>query len=163
MRYAGRRVLGQRFRIPAGALLLPALAGAVLQSSGTVALQVPEWLLAAAYTLIGWTVGLRFTLPIFRLALRTLPQMLASIAGLMLLCGGMAWILTKLLHVDLLTAYLATSPAGWIPWRLLLQEAGSISLSSWRCKRCGCLPFCLPARLWRALSHALPVRERRIV
>ncbi|AIX75203.1 AbrB family transcriptional regulator [Pantoea sp. PSNIH4] len=104
--------LGQRFRIPAGALLLPALAGAVLQSSGTVALQVPEWLLAAAYTLIGWTVGLRFTLPIFRLALRTLPQMLASIAGLMLLCGGMAWILTKLLHVDMLTAYLATSPGG---------------------------------------------------
>ena len=84
--------LGQRFRIPAGALLLPALAGAVLQSSGTVALRV--------------------TLPIFRLALRTLPQMLASIAGLMLLCGGMAWILTKLLHVDLLTAYLATSPGG---------------------------------------------------
>lgn len=104
--------LGQRFRIPAGALLIPALAGAALQSSGTVQLQIPEWLLASAYALIGWTVGLRFTPPIFRLALRTLPQMLASIIGLMLLCGAMAWMLTRLLDVDLLTAYLATSPGG---------------------------------------------------
>lgn len=35
--------------------------------------------------------------------------MLASIAGLMLLCSTMPWLLTKLLPVDLLTAYLATS------------------------------------------------------
>ncbi|MFD1803877.1 AbrB family transcriptional regulator [Mixta tenebrionis] len=104
--------LGQRFRIPSGALLLPALLGATLQSSGTLMLQLPEWLLAAAYALIGWTVGLRFTRPIFRLALRTLPQMLAAIFGLMLLCGGMAWLLTKLLPIDLMTAYLATSPGG---------------------------------------------------
>lgn len=38
--------------------------------------------------------------------------MLASIVGLMLLCGAMAWLLNKLLPVDLLTAYLATSPGG---------------------------------------------------
>ncbi|MBP2169216.1 membrane AbrB-like protein [Erwinia toletana] len=104
--------LGQKFRIPSGALLLPALFGAVLHASGTLSLQVPEWLLALAYALIGWSVGLRFTKPIFRLALRTLPQMILSIMGLMLLCGGMAWMLTRLLHVDLLTAYLATSPGG---------------------------------------------------
>lgn len=104
--------LGQLFRIPSGALLLPALLGATLQSSGTVMLQVPEWLLASAYALIGWTAGLRFTRPIFRLALRTLPQMLASIIGLMLLCGAMAWVLTRLLPIDLMTAYLATSPGG---------------------------------------------------
>ncbi|MFS2222540.1 AbrB family transcriptional regulator [Pantoea sp. B65] len=104
--------LGQRFRIPSGALLLPALFGATLHASGTLSLQVPEWLLALAYALIGWSVGLRFTKPIFRLALRTLPQMVLSIIGLMLLCGAMAWMLTQLLHVDLLTAYLATSPGG---------------------------------------------------
>jgi membrane AbrB-like protein len=57
-------------------------------------------------------VGLRFTRPIFKLALRTLPQMLLSIFGLMLLCGGLAWMLTRVLHVDLMTAYLATSPGG---------------------------------------------------
>lgn len=104
--------LGQRFRIPSGVLLLPALFGATLHASGTMTLQVPEWLLALAYALIGWSVGLRFTKPIFLLALRTLPQMVLSIIGLMVLCGGMAWMLTRLLHIDLLTAYLATSPGG---------------------------------------------------
>lgn len=104
--------LGQTLRIPSGALLLPALMGATLHCTGIATLQVPEWLLALAYALIGWSVGLRFTRPIFFLALRTLPQMLASIFGLMLLCGGLAWMLTRVLHVDLMTAYLATSPGG---------------------------------------------------
>jgi membrane AbrB-like protein len=104
--------LGQKLRIPSGALLLPALIGAVLHGTDVATLQVPEWLLALAYALIGWSVGLRFTRPIFKLALRTLPQMLLSIFGLMLLCGGLAWMLTRVLHVDLMTAYLATSPGG---------------------------------------------------
>ena len=104
--------LGQRLRIPSGALLLPALTGAMLQGSQIATLQVPEWLLALAYALIGWSVGLRFTRPIFLLALRTLPQMLASILGLMVLCAALAWMLTRVLHIDLMTAYLATSPGG---------------------------------------------------
>ncbi|VEA61341.1 Putative ammonia monooxygenase [Serratia plymuthica] len=104
--------LGPRLRIPSGALLLPMIIGAALHSSGAMALQVPEWLLALAYTLIGWSVGLRFTRPIFLLALRTLPQMVASIVALMLFCGLLAWMLTRFLPVDLMTAYLATSPGG---------------------------------------------------
>jgi hypothetical protein len=103
---------GPRLRIPSGALLLPMIIGAALHSSGTMALQVPEWLLALAYTLIGWSVGLRFTRPIFLLALRTLPQMVVSIVALMLFCGLLAWMLTHFLPVDLMTAYLATSPGG---------------------------------------------------
>lgn len=104
--------LAPRLRVPSGALLLPAFIGAALHSSGVATLQVPEWLLAVAYSLIGWSVGLRFTRPVFLLALRTLPQMVVSIIGLMLLCGGLAWVLTKVLHVDIMTAYLATSPGG---------------------------------------------------
>jgi hypothetical protein len=104
--------LGPRLRIPSGALLLPMIIGAALHSSGAMALQVPEWLLALAYTLIGWSVGLRFTRPIFLLALRTLPQMVVSIVALMLFCGLLAWMLTYFLPVDLMTAYLATSPGG---------------------------------------------------
>ncbi|MCT6593240.1 AbrB family transcriptional regulator, partial [Pantoea dispersa] len=71
-----------------------------------------EGLLALAYALIGWSVGLRFPRPIFLLARRTLPQMIASIIGLMLWCGGLAWMLTRVLHVDLRTAALAPSPGG---------------------------------------------------
>lgn len=104
--------LGRKLHIPAGALLIPMLAGATLQVTGTLSIQVPQWLLALAYAFIGWTVGLRFTPAIVMLALKTLPQMVASILGLILLCGLMAWGLTLLLPVDLLTAYLATSPGG---------------------------------------------------
>ncbi|VTP59793.1 Putative ammonia monooxygenase [Serratia rubidaea] len=57
-------------------------------------------------------MGLRFTRPILLLALRTLPQMLVSIAALMLFCGLLAWMLTCFLPVDMMTAYLATSPGG---------------------------------------------------
>jgi membrane AbrB-like protein len=35
-----------------------------------------------------------------------------SIVALMLFCGGLGWMLTQFLPVDLLTAYLATSPGG---------------------------------------------------
>ena len=38
--------------------------------------------------------------------------MLASILALMAFCAGIGWILTRLLGVDMLTAYLATSPGG---------------------------------------------------
>lgn len=109
---AGGAWLGPRLRIPSGALLLPMMVGATLHSSGVMALQIPEWLLALAYTLIGWSVGLRFTRPIFLLALRTLPQMVVSIVALMLFCGLLAWMLTWFLPVDIMTAYLATSPGG---------------------------------------------------
>ncbi|PPS64977.1 hypothetical protein CRX72_01410 [Pantoea sp. BRM17] len=68
------------------------LTGATLQGSEIATLQVPEWLLALAYALIGWSVGLRFTRPIFLLALRTLPQMLASILGLMVLCAALGYL-----------------------------------------------------------------------
>ncbi|WJV66623.1 AbrB family transcriptional regulator [Pectobacteriaceae bacterium CE70] len=104
--------VARRLRIPSGQLLGPMIVGSILHSTGTLTLQTPEWLLALAYSFIGWSVGLCFTRPIFRLALRTLPQMMISIVMLMLLCGGMAFMLTRLLPVDMLTAYLATSPGG---------------------------------------------------
>ncbi|MEH2921916.1 AbrB family transcriptional regulator [Samsonia erythrinae] len=108
----GSAWLGRRLRIPSGALLGPMVIGSMLHASGTLHLQTPEWLLALAYAFIGWSVGLCFTRPIFLLAIRTLPHMMASIVGLMLLCGGMAWMVTKMMPVDMLTAFLATSPGG---------------------------------------------------
>ncbi|MFC3393492.1 AbrB family transcriptional regulator [Brenneria rubrifaciens] len=104
--------LGRRLRIPSGALLGPMIIGSFLHASGTMSLETPEWLLALAYALIGWSVGLSFTRPVFILALRSLPHIMISIVGLMLLCGGMALMITRVLPMDLLTAYLATSPGG---------------------------------------------------
>jgi membrane AbrB-like protein len=41
-----------------------------------------------------------------------LPQIFASILAVITLCGGLGYVLTKLLGIDPLTAYLATSPGG---------------------------------------------------
>ncbi|YBD88747.1 AbrB family transcriptional regulator [Klebsiella pneumoniae] len=117
--------LGMRLRIPSGAMLLPMLLGALAQGGGWLMLlgalaqgggwlmlELPEWLLAMAYAVLGWTVGLQFNKAIFLLALKTLPQIIASILGLILMCTLMALALTHILQMDFMTAYLATSPGG---------------------------------------------------
>ena len=53
-------VTGRWLRIPAGTLLVPMTLGAVLQATGTLEITLPPWLLIAAYTALGWYVGLGF-------------------------------------------------------------------------------------------------------
>ena len=91
---------------------MPLVAGAVVHWSGAVPIELPEWLLAAAYALIGWKIGLGFTREVLRYASRALPKIFLSIAVLIVFCGGLAFVLTRVFGVDLLTAYLATSPGG---------------------------------------------------
>ncbi|GJD51003.1 hypothetical protein OPKNFCMD_3754 [Methylobacterium crusticola] len=104
--------LGRRLRVPAGAMMGPLVIGASLHATGLASMALPSWLLALAYAGIGWTVGLRFTPATVRATLHALPGVLAATLGLIGLCGAWAWGLTFLLPIDLLTAYLATSPGG---------------------------------------------------
>ena len=55
-----------------------------------VPLQLPPWLLAVSYAVIGWTIGLNFTRTILSHAARALPQIVGSILALMAFCGGLA-------------------------------------------------------------------------
>lgn len=71
-------------------MLLPMLVGALLNASGVMVIELPEWLLAIAYMAIGWQIGLGFDKQIFLMALRPLPQILLSIFSLMAICAGMA-------------------------------------------------------------------------
>ena len=103
---------GRLLRIPGGALLVPLVAGAVAHWSGVVSIELPEWLLAAAYALVGWKIGLGFTREVLQYASRALPKILLSIAVLIVFCGGLAFVLTRMFGVDPMTAYLATSPGG---------------------------------------------------
>jgi hypothetical protein len=105
-------VAGRFLPIPAGMFLVPMIAGSVLHATGLVTIELPPWLLAVSYTFLGWSVGLGFTREIFAHAIRTLPQIAASIFTLILFCAGVAWVLVKAFGVDPLTAYLATSPGG---------------------------------------------------
>jgi membrane AbrB-like protein len=104
--------LGFVARIPAGVLLGPLALGAALNVLGWVTIELPPVVLIASYAVIGWNTGLRFTRDVLAAAARALPQTLGAAALLMAFCGVLAWLLVVMLHVDPLTAYLATSPGG---------------------------------------------------
>ncbi len=108
----GGALAAQWLRIPAGPMLLPMVAAMALHGAGLMTIVLPPWLLAAAYALIGWSIGLRFTRPILAHALRAMPRILASIAALIAMCGLLAAALVWGAGIDPLTAYLATSPGG---------------------------------------------------
>ena len=99
-------------RVPAWALLGPMLLLSALHAAGWLAIDLPRWLLAAAYALLGWHIGLGFRRDFLRHAGQALPVVVGAALCLMGLCGLLAWCLTRLAHVDALTAYLATSPGG---------------------------------------------------
>jgi membrane AbrB-like protein len=105
-------LIGPRLPIPAGALLLPLILGAGLQDFGFLKIELPPWLLAAGYAVIGWSIGLRFTRPILLHVARAFPRVLASILCLIVMCAGIGCVLAAAAHVDPLSAYLATSPGG---------------------------------------------------
>ncbi len=104
--------LGKWLRIPAGVFLVPFLIGSALSVSGMLVIEIPEWLLAISYALLGWNIGLGFTRPILAHARRALVPTIVSILVLMAFSGLLAFILVRMLGIDPLTAYLATSPGG---------------------------------------------------
>jgi membrane AbrB-like protein len=103
---------GARFKVPAGPLLVPMLAGFVAQDAAGLMIDLPPWLLAIAYTLVGWTIGLRFTREIVVYVAKAFPRIVASIFALIAICGSFAALLVWKAGIDPLTAYLATSPGG---------------------------------------------------
>lgn len=104
--------LGRLARLPAGILLGPMIIGAILHADNLVAIELPPWLLAISYTVLGWNIGLSFTRPILAHAARALPQTLLAIFAMIAFCGGLAFVLAETMGIDPLTAYLATSPGG---------------------------------------------------
>jgi membrane AbrB-like protein len=99
-------------RFSGGVLLLSLILGGFIQLEGYVQLELPLWLLAVAFTLIGWNVGLRFTREVLIVAAKALPQTVFSILLLILFCMGLAIGLFHFLNADPLSAYLGTSPGG---------------------------------------------------
>ncbi len=104
--------LARVLRIPAGAFLVPLVGGIVLTHLGWLRLELPTWLLAGCYALVGWNVGLRFTRALLVHVLRQLPAVLLCVFAMLALCGGVAAFMVFAAGIDPLTAYLATSPGG---------------------------------------------------
>jgi membrane AbrB-like protein len=108
--------LGQQaarlLRLKAWALLGPMLLLSALHAGGWLVIEIPRWLLAAAYALLGWHIGLGFRRDAMLHVGRALPVVAGAALCLIGFCALLAWCLVRLAHVDALTAYLATSPGG---------------------------------------------------
>jgi hypothetical protein len=99
-------------KIPAGVLIAAMMIAGALHVGHYSAIELPPWFLAIGYAFIGWSTGLRFTPELSAAVARALPQSILSIAAMIAFCGGLAALLVHIGGVDLLTAYLATSPGG---------------------------------------------------
>ncbi len=97
---------------PSLSFILPMVIGIVLKTLGLTEIVLPGFLLAIAYTIVGWNIGLRFTRAILRHAAKLLPMLLLSIAMLLAVNAAFGWVIAKWANIDYLTAFLATSPGG---------------------------------------------------
>jgi membrane AbrB-like protein len=122
-------VLGRLVRLPSPFFLGTFILGAVIHLGFGMPMQLPPWLLATSYAMVGWSIGLNFTRPILRHAARALPQIIASIVALIAFCGGMALVISRLLDIDPLTAYLATSPGGMDSVAIIAAAARNVDIS----------------------------------
>lgn len=112
----GRRLL------PAGALLGPMLLGAGLSLAFGVRFALPGWLLAPAYAVVGWGIGRGFTRETLAAARIALPRLLLATGALILFCAALAPVVAWWGQVDLLSAYLATSPGGMDSVAIIASE-----------------------------------------
>jgi len=120
---------GKLLRLPSPFFLGSMILGIVLEFSGLVSFQLPQWLLALSYPMIGWTIGLKFTRPILLHVTRILPQITLSILLLVIFCGGLAALLVMFTEIDPLTAYLATSPGGMDSVAIIAAASPNVNLS----------------------------------
>lgn len=105
--------LGPRLRLPAPALLGPLILTAVLSLAGaTGGEQVPPLAREAAFAVIGLQIGVGFERDTLREIARLALPVAACIAGLLLACFALGWLLALTADVSLLDGYLATTPGG---------------------------------------------------
>ena len=106
-------LIGVRFKVPAGALIVPLVLTAIGGGLGLWNdLQPPETVREPAFIVIGLAVGLGFDLLVLRRAAKAAPAALACILGIIVACGALAALVAATTHVTLLDAYLATTPGG---------------------------------------------------
>jgi hypothetical protein len=98
--------------LQAWGMLGPMLLLSALHAGGWLGIELPRWLLATAYALLGWHIGLSFRRDVLLHAWRALPVVAGAALCLIGFCSLLAGCLTRLAHVDIVTAYLATSPGG---------------------------------------------------
>lgn len=122
-------VLARVTRLPSGVFLIPMALGAGLHLGGLVELELPPWLLAASYFIIGWAIGLNFTRTILLHAARALPQIVGATVALIAFCAALGFLMSEMLGLDPLTTYLASSPGGIDAVAVIAAASDGVNLS----------------------------------
>lgn len=105
--------VGRLLRLPSPAVLGSLLAAVALGAAPAFKdVDVPVWVQAAGFLLIGLQVGLRFTLDSLKAIGRMLPTAMLVIAIIVGTCAAFGVLLAELTGVSELDAYLATTPGG---------------------------------------------------
>ncbi len=119
-------LLQRALTAPATALLGPMLVAALLSASGVLGeVTVPGALEDLGYALVGVRVGLRFTRASLRSIARLLPLATALIVAVIVACGLLGVLLSRVTGIDRLTAYLATTPGGLFAVLATAADSGS--------------------------------------
>lgn len=102
--------VGRLVRLPNPSVFGPMLLTVLVGTCVDVEIVPPRLLSIVGFLAIGWMCGGGLSVPALRQFSRLLPATLAYIAGLMLACAGMGWLMAKWLGLSFYEGYLATSP-----------------------------------------------------
>jgi membrane AbrB-like protein len=116
---------GRYSKVPGAQFIFPLVGGAALHVTGRLPIDVTWWMLDASYLTVGWTIGLSYTREILIFVASVLPTLLLSTAVLLGMCALAGALLVVLMHVDPLTAYLATTPGGLDSVSIIALGSGS--------------------------------------
>jgi membrane AbrB-like protein len=105
-------LVGVRFRIPAGTMIIPAVLSALAGIIGIPAAPWPPLIMASAYLILGLQIGGNFDAAVVAQLRRLGWFLLLSNLFLLGVSALLAVCLVPLLKIDLLSAYLAATPGG---------------------------------------------------
>jgi uncharacterized protein len=105
-------LVGVRFRIPAGTMIIPAILSALAGIIGIPAAPWPPLIMAGAYLILGLQIGGNFDAAVVAQLRRLGWFILLSNLFLLGVSALLAVCLMPLLKIDLLSAYLAATPGG---------------------------------------------------
>jgi membrane AbrB-like protein len=121
--------LGRVARLPSPAFMGPLILGVIVHAGAGAHFQLPEWLLALSFLVLGWSIGLRFDRNMLIYSFKRLPHIIVFVLVLIGFCGAIAWALAHYLGIDPLTAYLATSPGGMDTVAIIAAASDSVDIA----------------------------------
>ncbi|PWW08593.1 hypothetical protein DFQ01_101316 [Paenibacillus cellulosilyticus] len=89
----------------------------------------PSWIRDTALILIGYSIGLTFTMTTLRQIGHQLPTMALMTFILILLCGLLAWIITRLSGIPFPTVLMGSIPGGLTQMVVLAEDTKGIDLT----------------------------------